>query len=90
MRGGKLTEKEVEILQIVLETQKSEHGREILQTYINLAKQTAKIEAKCAREIYAKAKDKNAALKLIFDNILILKPYVLNFHTFDAYKKENK
>ena len=90
MRGGKLTQKEVEILQIVLETQKSERGREILQTYINLAKQTAKIEAECAREIYAKAKDKNAALKLVFDNILILKPYILNFHTFDAYKKENK
>ena len=74
----------------MLETQKSERGREILQTYINLAKQTAKIEAECAREIYAKAKDKNAALKLVFDNILILKPYILNFHTYNYPQYVNK
>lgn len=88
-REGKFTAKEREILAIVLNS--SEDELKMIKAYANLAAQLAKSEVALTLDALKDAsKDKNAKLKHLFDILLVIKPYILNMNTLNAYQKETK
>ena len=88
-REGNFTAKEREILEILVNLNDDE--KQIVQTYLKEAKKLAALEAAVAQNAVKKgAADNDARLKRLLDVLLILKPYVFNMQTLNAYKKEEK
>ncbi|WP_169784921.1 MerR family transcriptional regulator [Campylobacter curvus] len=88
-RDGVFTGKEREILSIIVNSSKSELG--IIKAYVNLAQQLSKDEvALTIDSLKNSTKGTNETLKHLFDILLIVKPYILNMHTLNTYKKETK
>ena len=88
-REGNFTAKEREILEILVNLNDDE--KQIVQTYLKEAKKLAALEAAIAQNaVKESAADNDARLKRLLDVLLILKPYVFNMQTLNAYKKEEK
>ena len=88
-REGNFTAKEREILEILVNLNDDE--KQIVQTYLKEAKKLAALEAAIAQNAVKEGvADNDARLKRLLDVLLILKPYVFNMQTLNAYKKEEK
>lgn len=92
MREEIYTTKELEILEILLNLERMEMNPEVVKTYVNQARNLAKLEVEFTNEFLDAQSDKNSAVKALFDTTLILKPYLYNMHTLNAYQlqKENR
>ncbi|MCK3654291.1 MerR family transcriptional regulator [Pasteurellaceae bacterium Macca] len=84
-REGIFTGKERDILGILCRSDENE--REIIETYLQLAKQLAKHEVKLAEQAVENASQKNIKLKHLFDILLVMKPYLFNMQTFNTYQQ---
>lgn len=84
-RDGIFTNKEREILAIVSRCNETELN--LLQAYIDVAKQLAQFEVNITLEGLADNEQNNEKLKHLFDILLILKPYVFNMETLKTYQK---
>ncbi len=80
------TKKELEILEILLKLELVGIETELLQAYVKYARELSALEVSCARRFLASKKHNNDAVKALFDTTLILKPYLFNMHTLNAYK----
>jgi len=78
MREGGFSEKEIEIISILLELESFDGEGELLSAYIEHAKELSRLEAALAK--------KNETAKGLFDAALILKPYLFNMHLVNMYQ----
>jgi len=92
MREGVYTTKELEIVEILLNLERINMNPKIIKTYVAQARELARLEVEITHEFLASQSDKNSAVKALFDTTLILKPYLYNMHTLNAYQsqKENR
>lgn len=85
-RNGVFTSKEYEILTIINRCNETELN--LLQAYIDVAKQLAKFEVDITLEgLSDNQQPKDEKLKHLFDILLVLKPYVFNMETLKTYQK---
>ncbi len=85
-RNGGFSEKEVEILSILLELEKMDPDASLLHTYLKHAKTVAASEVNLAEKLLESSHDRNSAIKSLFDATLILKPYLFNMHLVHTYQ----
>ncbi len=86
-RGDGFSEKEVEIGATLLALERYDPDGELLSTYIDYSKKMAETEVKMAKKILNAQKERKGVAKTLFDATLILKPYLLNMHLIDRYRK---
>jgi DNA-binding transcriptional MerR regulator len=86
-RGALFTAKEEEILALILNLEAVGVQREILLEYVEHAKQMAIFEVSFAKIFLKDKKNKNDAVKALFDTTLILKPYLFNMQTLKLYQE---
>ena len=84
-RDGVFTDRELEILEIILNLQKQEIDQEIWLTYVKHARALSEFEVAFSKKYLDSKERSNEALKALFDATLILKPYIFNMHTYNAY-----
>ncbi|QNS15602.1 MerR family transcriptional regulator [Mannheimia bovis] len=84
-RDNIFTNKEREILAIVSRCNETELN--LLQAYIDVAKQLAQFEVNITLEGLADNEQNDEKLKHLFDILLVLKPYVFNMETLKTYQK---
>lgn len=84
-RDGIFTSKEREILSIISHCNATELN--LLQAYIDVAKQLAQFEVNITLEGLSNSEQKDNKLKHLFDILLVLKPYVFNMETLKTYQK---
>ncbi|EXI62858.1 hypothetical protein MHD_07000 [Mannheimia granulomatis] len=87
-RDGVFTSKEREILSIISYCNATELN--LLQAYIDVAKQLAQFEVNITLEGLSNSEQKDNKLKHLFDILLVLKPYVFNMETLKTYQKMTK
>lgn len=89
-RDGVFTEKELEIIEILinLETQGIPHR--VLKAYVEHARALAELEVACAQSYLTERPRSNEAVKALFDTTLVLKPYLFHMHTLNAYYSSEK
>jgi len=87
-RDGLFSQKEKEILQIILDLEALDSDRALLKSYATGARELAKLEIEMTNNILKTSKSKNKTIKRLFDTILILKPYIYNMSTLSEYKGE--
>ena len=85
-RDGLFSQKEIELLEIILELEALDSERALLKAYANQARELAKLEIEMTNNILKTSQSKNATIKRLFDTILILKPYIYNMATLSQYK----
>jgi len=86
-REGGFSDKEVEILSILIELERLDESETLLKTYLRHAKETAERETAFAERLLSEGGDRNAVVKALFDATLILKPYLFNMHLVHTYQK---
>ncbi len=86
-RKGGFSEKEIEILSILLELEKIDPEGTLLKTYIEHAREVARRETDLARRLLDRSGEKNDVVKTLFDATLILKPYLFNMHLVHTYQE---
>jgi len=86
-RDGVFSSKELEILEILLRLERLGIDETLLEEYVKHARDLAAIEVEAAKGLLFRADNKNEALKALFDTTLILKPYLFNMQTLQAYKE---
>ncbi len=89
-RDGKLSGKELEIIEILTELERVGIGEEILLAYTAQARELAGLEVETARRF---TRDKNSdteTIKALLDTTLILKPYLYNMHTLRRYQEQKE
>ncbi|MBN2825879.1 MAG: MerR family transcriptional regulator [Campylobacterales bacterium] len=86
VRDGLFSQKEKEILQIILDLEALDGDRALLKTYAAQARELAKMEIEMTQKILQSSTSNNATIKRLFDTILILKPYIYNMSTLGEYK----
>lgn len=84
-REGIFTSREREILSIIHQCNETELN--LLQTYIDMAKQLALFEVNIALEGLSHNEQKDNKLKHFFDILLVFKPYIFNMETLKTYQK---
>ncbi len=89
-RDGSFTTKELEILEILLNLESVGITMDMMQTYVNHARELAKFEVAFTKKFLATTKNKNEAVKALFDTTLILKPYLFNMHTLMSYQESEE
>ncbi|NOR57747.1 MAG: MerR family transcriptional regulator [Sulfurimonas sp.] len=87
-RDGYFTQKELEIVEILCEGEANGIDTDILQSYIEHARQLAMLEVKLGNSLLKDASNRNKALKSLFDTTLILKPYLFNMYTLRTYQSQ--
>ena len=87
-RDGLFSQKEKEILQIILDLEALDSDRALLKAYATQARELAKLEIEMTNKILKTSKSNNKTIKRLFDTILILKPYIYNMSTLSEYKGE--
>lgn len=87
-RDELFSQKEMEILQIILDLEALDSDSALLKAYTTQARELAKLEIEMTNTILKTSKSKNSTIKRLFDTILILKPYIYNMSTLSQYKKE--
>jgi len=87
-RHGGFSDKEIEILSILLELERLDGGETLLRTYLTHAKEVAKNEVETAEKLLLSGYDRNDTVKVLFDATLILKPYLFNMHLVHAYQEK--
>ncbi len=87
MREGGFSEKEIEIISILLELERFDGDRELLGAYVKHAKELSKLEVELAEKLLGSNSRKNEIAKGLFDAALILKPYLFNMHLVHMYQK---
>lgn len=90
LRDGRFTNKELEIVEILLALE--EIGAEdITESYIAMAKEIALKEVEMTEILLEKTpkEQRNETTKTLFDTTLILKPYLLNMQTLQAYQNKD-
>lgn len=85
---GIFTQKERDILAIICRCNETELN--LLQTYIDVAKELAQFEINITLENVSNSVEKDEKLKHFFDMLLILKPYIFNMETFKTYQQVEK
>lgn len=85
-RDGVFTDRELEILEIILNLQIQGIDKEIWMTYVKHARALSEFEVAFSKNYLDSKERSNDAVKALFDATLILKPYIFNMHTFQAYK----
>ncbi len=89
-RDGLFTDKELEILQMLLELEKVGIKTDVLHTYVTHAKALAEYEVAFAKKLLLATENKNETIKALFDMTLVLKPYLFNMHTLKYYQESEK
>lgn len=84
-KDGIFTNKEREILAVISRCNETELN--LLQAYIDVAKQLAQFEVNITLEGLADNENNDDKLKHLFDILLVLKPYVFNMETLKTYQK---
>ncbi len=92
LRDGHFTDKELEVVEILLALE--ELGAEdIADSYLVKAREIASSEVETTQKLLnnTTSEQKNQTIKRLFDTTLILKPYLFNMQTLQAYqaKKDN-
>jgi len=87
VRDGLFSQKEIEILQIIIDLEALDSDRALLKTYANQARELAKLEIEMTQKILKSSKSNNNTIKRLFDTILILKPYIYNMSTLEQYQR---
>ncbi|MDD0824201.1 MerR family transcriptional regulator [Mannheimia sp. AT1] len=87
-RDGIFTNKEREILAIITRCNETEFN--LLQAYIDVARQLAQFEVDITLEGLSNSTPKDEKLKHLFDILLVLKPYVFNMETLKTYQKASQ
>ncbi len=82
--------KELEIVEILVQIRDLDIGDEVLKAYVKHSKELASIEVLFAKEALLKSKSSSEVIKTLFDTTLILKPYVFNMQTLQAYQKSEE
>lgn len=85
---GIFTSKERKVLSIINNCNETELN--LLQAYIDVAKQLAQFEVNIALESLSNTELKEDKLKHLFDILLVLKPYVFNIETLRTYQNMTK
>ncbi len=86
-RAALFTAKEESMLALILNLETIGVPREMLLEYVEHAKQIAAFEVSFAKTFLKDKKNKNDAVKALFDTTLILKPYIFNMHTLKLYQQ---
>jgi len=86
-RDNLFTAKEEEILKLILNLETMGIQREVLLKYVDYAKKMALFEISFAKTFLENNKNKNDAVKALFDTTLILKPYIFNMQTHKLYQE---
>ncbi len=86
-RATLFTAREEEILVLILNLEAVGVQREVLLEYVEHAKQMAAFEVSFAKTFLKDKKNKNDAVKALFDTTLILKPYLFNMQTLKLYQE---
>ncbi len=89
-RDGIFTDRELEILEILMYLEAQGIPDDVLKTYVDHARALAAFEVAFATEYLKEKKRGNDAVKALFDMTLILKPYLFNMHTLHAYRQSEK
>lgn len=84
-RNGIFTKRERDMLAIISRCDGQEY--QLLQQYAEIAKTLAQQEVKIGMNILHSQTQQNERLKHFFDLLLLLKPYMLNQQTFNAYQQ---
>lgn len=89
LRDGHFTDKELEIIEILLALEKL-GAEDITESYISIAKEIAIKEVETTQRLLDRTpkEQRNETIKRLFDTTLILKPYLLNMQTLQAYQQE--
>ncbi|MEA2028195.1 MAG: MerR family transcriptional regulator [Campylobacterota bacterium] len=85
-RDGLFSQKEIEILEIILDLEALDSDRALLKSYCTQARELARLEIEMTNNILKTSQSKNRTIKRLFDTILILKPYIYNMSTLSEYK----
>jgi len=85
-RDGLFSQKEIEILEIILDLEALDSDRALLKAYTTQARELARLEIEMTNNILKSSQSKNKTIKRLFDTILILKPYIYNMSTLSEYK----
>jgi len=93
LRDGHFTDKELEIVEILLALEEL-GAEEITESYLAIAKEIAYKEVETTQRVLGETpkEQRSETIKRLFDTTLILKPYLLNMQTLQAYhtKKDNR
>jgi len=89
VRDGFFSQKEVEILQIIIDHQSFNLDMGLLKSYAHHARELAKIEIELTQDVLENHQSKKATIKRLFDTMLILKPYIFNMTTLKEYQGAN-
>jgi DNA-binding transcriptional MerR regulator len=89
-RDGVFTQKELEILEILLHLEDQEVSHELLKAYVDHARALAAFEVAFAKSYLQQKNRANDAVKALFDTTLILKPYLFNMHALNAYRQSEE
>ncbi len=89
-RDDAYTQKELEILEILLDLEKIGVELDVMKAYVSHARELAKFEVQFTKKFLANSENKNRAAKALLDTTLILKPYIFNMHTLKAYQEGEK
>jgi len=90
LRDGHFTDKELEIVEILLALEEL-GAEEITESYLAIAKEIAYKEVETTQRVLGETskEQRNETIKRLFDTTLILKPYLLNMQTLQAYQNKN-
>jgi len=89
-RGGFLSGKELEIIEILVELKRLQLDEKILTTYTSQARELAKLEVEIAQSFTKHQSDATQTIKAMLDTTLILKPYIYNMHTLREYQQNKE
>jgi len=89
-RNEGFSEKELEIISILLELEKVDPHDRLLKTYLKHAKELSSKEIEFADELlkHKSIEERNVVIKSMFDATLILKPYLFNMHLVENYQRK--
>ncbi len=90
LRDGHFTDKELEIVEILLALEEL-GAEEITESYLTIAKEIAYKEVETTQRVLGETpkEQRSETIKRLFDTTLILKPYLLNMQTLQAYQNKN-
>lgn len=90
MRDGVFTDKDLQILELILNLETMDIETKALQTYVKHAKALSSFEVDFAKKLLLESKNRNETIKALFDMTLILKPYLFNMHTLKHYQENEE
>lgn len=92
LRDDSLTDKELEIIEILLDMEEFTENCSIVDSYVHSARDIATKEVETAQELLSSLLDKesNRVFKRLLDTTLILKQYIYNMQTLKSYQTKTK